>query len=1005
MIKRIIVCLISFFSIALGYCQSPKKIAYVIAVSEYKTLDTKNLNNNWRKIGSSNDSEIIRKTLRQRGFTYIINTQNQDATIENIRDEFEDLISESNKGDIVFIHISAHGQQIKDSNKDETDGLDEAIVLYDSPKTNNNSYKGERHLIDDELDTFITRLRKKIGNKGQVILSIDACHSGTAYKGTKEDIRGGEPPIIFDGDVIKTNNISDSYLDNQSNSNPKGNEDAHFIFLSSTNSIGLSKQKNFDGKVYGAYSYFLNKALNNSRNVTYSDLINEINKSLEDNRIGQKSVLEWCGSCKLFSGNSKGEDEELQFLDNAGLNSYAICIGVSKYKEQNSLRFAHFDAIKFNEFITSQSILTKRKLNSSLYLSLPEGSEYNEIFTDANNSNIVFERIREIRTQINPGDLFYFFFSGHGVYSEKEQGILLLSDAENFGDKTEQNYLSLKRINNELDQIVRKGAKIIFVVDACRAGGSSSKDGNRNLGLDLMNMKWDNQISLFSCNPGQYSYESNLEYAGVFSLYLMKGLLGAADEGNLQVDKEEIEKYLKEKIAQEISCQIPSVTCQIPLIIGKPDFILSKVDPATQFILKDDFTRILNKSINDEVKNFLNSQPNREEKNKIFELFIDRLSSYQLLEPEDNNALYYWNKMNDFTDSKGIYELCRKQLLKSLKEDARILLKRHPESNILGDKVNSKEYEKKENINESKVFRYLKAAELIALNSEKNEIKALTLACEVNNEIPNVLKITQITKYETEKILDPLVKKTLKSLELDSTISTNYFQLGFLYTYLQDFRNAENAYLKYISKVRNDSRAFFNLGYLYEEYFDNREFATKYYKLSIDADSLFGKPYARLGNLVISSEERTTLLKKAIKLDSSNYNAFYFLSNQYLSLYNNSYGSSRFADSAYNILEKTDKLFPTETGRYFYWANYFEKTGDEQEAIKFYKLTEQNCIRYRNKSIESLRDLFVDQDNYEEALKYHKKYYPGSSFEEKLIWKYQYIELKRAIKIVKKQKK
>ena len=64
------------------------------------------------------------------------------------------------------------------------DGFDEALVPYDASSFyTKDKYKGENHLIDDELGQLLHRLRQKVGNTGDIIVTIDACHSGTATRG------------------------------------------------------------------------------------------------------------------------------------------------------------------------------------------------------------------------------------------------------------------------------------------------------------------------------------------------------------------------------------------------------------------------------------------------------------------------------------------------------------------------------------------------------------------------------------------------------------------------------------------------------------------------------------------------------------------------------------------------------------------------------------------------------------------------------------------------------
>ncbi len=69
-------------------------------------------------------------------------------------------------GDLFFLTFSGHGGQIKDSNRDETDGKDETWCLYDG------------QLIDDELYFELSRFAAGV----RVLVLSDSCHSGTVTR-------------------------------------------------------------------------------------------------------------------------------------------------------------------------------------------------------------------------------------------------------------------------------------------------------------------------------------------------------------------------------------------------------------------------------------------------------------------------------------------------------------------------------------------------------------------------------------------------------------------------------------------------------------------------------------------------------------------------------------------------------------------------------------------------------------------------------------------------------
>ncbi|SDG68853.1 Caspase domain-containing protein [Prevotella communis] len=170
---------------------SAKKRALLVGISKYRA----NGRAAWVNIHGKEDVDSLAPALTNKGFlvTTLVNDQ---ATYQGIVTSLKGLISDTKKGDIVFIHFSCHGQPVEDGllkgyPKDEKDGYDEAIVPIDAGKEYSpNGYKGEKHLIDDELNGYIKSLRTKIGPKGMLYITIDACHAGESSRKGIETVRG-----------------------------------------------------------------------------------------------------------------------------------------------------------------------------------------------------------------------------------------------------------------------------------------------------------------------------------------------------------------------------------------------------------------------------------------------------------------------------------------------------------------------------------------------------------------------------------------------------------------------------------------------------------------------------------------------------------------------------------------------------------------------------------------------------------------------------------------------
>ncbi len=172
----------------------------------------------WGKIHGDRDVLIVKDMLNKCGYTDLVFLTNSQATKSGILTAFNSLVNRCRKGDIVYIHFSGHGQQITDVNGDEDDGWDEAWIPYDAMYAYSNSYKGEKHLIDDEIALWITRIKDKIGSSGSLLLVVDACHSGDSSRDGLGDeevyIRGAEKDFVIPlkTSPARTDKIKENWL-------------------------------------------------------------------------------------------------------------------------------------------------------------------------------------------------------------------------------------------------------------------------------------------------------------------------------------------------------------------------------------------------------------------------------------------------------------------------------------------------------------------------------------------------------------------------------------------------------------------------------------------------------------------------------------------------------------------------------------------------------------------------------------------------------------------------
>ena len=157
-----------------------RKRALIVGVSNYAP------GTDWSSLNAHNDIVAVKDALLFQGFAAadIVVLEDAAATRDGIIAALNQLHTSSAPGDLVYFHFSGHGQQMWDASGDEIDGYDESIVPYDAQSYyNSTGYKGEKHISDEELGSYFLKIRKKLATKGQLILLLDFCHSGTGLAG------------------------------------------------------------------------------------------------------------------------------------------------------------------------------------------------------------------------------------------------------------------------------------------------------------------------------------------------------------------------------------------------------------------------------------------------------------------------------------------------------------------------------------------------------------------------------------------------------------------------------------------------------------------------------------------------------------------------------------------------------------------------------------------------------------------------------------------------------
>lgn len=302
-----------FFLLAAGFfifvqTEAQTKRALIVAIGKYDAAKTR-----WPQINVDNDVLLIQEALRKQNFPTENITVLKDAaaTKTGIEKALDQLAKNSSPGDVVVIHFSSHGQQLEDDGTDEMDKLDEAIVPYGAVY-NSNPVEFQKYapgyLRDDLFGEKVTAIRNTLGSKGDLLVLLDACHSGTGTRGPGTAVvRGSKAPMVSDKFDTKKVPLKDEAGVFKENTKVKLKSDAAtYVVLSGAQAQELNYETvDENRKAVGSLSYAFSKALSTLEGTTsYRSLFASIELIMREKSPKQKPVMEGDGTDReLFGGN------------------------------------------------------------------------------------------------------------------------------------------------------------------------------------------------------------------------------------------------------------------------------------------------------------------------------------------------------------------------------------------------------------------------------------------------------------------------------------------------------------------------------------------------------------------------------------------------------------------------------------------------------------------------------------------------------------------------------
>ena len=229
----------------------------------------------------------------------------------------------------------------------------------------------------------------------------------------------------------------------------------------------------------------------------------------------------------------------------AGIVLHLMIVGVNTYKNPKyTLNYAKADAAAFrDELEKSNSLFSKVDLH---------------YITDADALKDNIEKaFKEIASVSKPQDLFIFYYAGHGVMSLDEKSkafyIVPYDVTQLYGD---EDALAQKGISaDELMQFSKdiSAQKQLFILDACQSAGALVSVAMRGAAEEKAIAQLARSTGthwLTASGSEQFATEFSQIGHGVFTYALLKGLAGAADNGDGQVTVNELKAYLEIEVPE-----------------------------------------------------------------------------------------------------------------------------------------------------------------------------------------------------------------------------------------------------------------------------------------------------------------------------------------------------------------------------------------------------------------------------------------------------------------------
>ena len=690
-----------------------------------------------------------------------------------------------------------------------------------------------------------------------------------------------------------------------------------------------------------------------------------------------------------FEADSYGGGLADQLMGDSGKRKVALVVGVSNYSSESlRLKYADRDARLFRDYLAEV-----RKFPAPNIFFLPDSLA---------TAGKIYNLVRAMMQVLKGGDELVIYFAGHGdvqTVDDFSEAFLLAWDASGSRNyKGAGGVVDMEDLQRYTQHLAnRKKVQVSMVLDACHSGFDQYKDGILKAQATLAEQfstvnKWT------GCAVNELSYEADSLKHGLFTWYLVQGLMGLADDPiDNVISPDELSRFVRGKVSQAS--------------FGKQNPQLGLVSDFNYVVTPEDREKALayfrNRQFNQSFASRGQGQAADTGRNRELLPFIDRYNHFlqeDRLYEGDSSALKVIAEVSTLSSpaAKSLESGLKNHLAEVLETRSQLVLNEFlkgksqlppsgrfyragVESALADSLLDPDDPRRKSNQVMSafhKAYSYIKyeqfqkydeadrllrqaialepgAAYLyVALSKLQDErqqydsaiyharkaISIIPTWTHPQNQLGNL--------YESLYRYDEAIKQFEKTLKIDSNYTWSYNNLGLAYQNMGRLAEAEMYFKRSLAmkdKARGESIerdlaiSYNNLGAIYD---DRKQFtlAERYYQQAMEIDSTFTLPLRNLSDLYSDYDgvEAEFLLKKAMQLMP-----FEGLNVRKLAdLYRNYPSRVGILDSADRLYRKSIQLDPYDPWAYIGISNLWDDQKQLDSSLYWLKAGLQKSAQH-----------------------------------------------------------